>query len=481
MFKLVTLQGARLAFALSASCLILSFGLFEFIYWQTTIYQDHRTDTFLVEKEASIAGEILKGQLDVFTRPQVSGETRRLTVLALFSRTLAPIAGNLHAIPPSLPLDGTPRTVESPHWGLGGNQADLVRTVAFRMPGGDILVLGSSLSDVMELRKVVARALLEGVIPTVGFAILLSGFISWRTMRRVRVFDHALHRIMQGEFGERLPARGTNDSLDSLAGSVNSMLDTISVLLDELRDVGHNIAHDLRTPLARVRARLDRSRRQASADVSLAQSVDQAIVELDQTATTIAALLRIAELEDGRRRAAFSDLSLSTLITDLIEVYIPVAEQKDIEIINRSRGEIGVFGDWDLLTEALSNLVENSIKFTPKGGAISLNAYDGERGLVVEVTDTGLGIPQAERYAVFDRFYRTNALAGASGSGLGLSLVRAICRLHGFTVRVADSASGCTIEILCGDKERLSEASSPAIASRNPSLSGRKPRYDGGR
>jgi len=470
MFKIVNFRALRLAFTLSLSCLVFSLGLFEFICWRTTIYQDRRTDAFLLEKKGALSSSILKGSIDVFTPHPTSKGMRELTVLALFSPTLTPIAGNLPAIPKNLPLDGEPHTIESPHWGLSGNQANLIRTVAFRMPGGNILVLGSSLSDVMELRKVVAQALLKGVVPTVVFTILVSSLISWRAMRRVRLIDQTLYRIMQGELGERLPTGRGDDSIDSLARSVNSMLDTISVLLDELKDVGHNIAHDLRTPLARVRARLDRSRQQALLDSSLAQTVDQAIMELDQTATTIAALLRIGELEDGRRRVAFNDLSLTHLVEDVVEVYGPVAEQKDIALVNRSEADVDLYGDWDLLTEALSNLVENAIKFTPKGGEINLKIFCDERGAVLAVSDTGIGIPRAERFAVFERFYRGSP--DKSGSGLGLSLVRAICRLHGFTVQVADSDSGCMIEIMLGDEVRLAESTIPITVDRRHFLPG---------
>jgi signal transduction histidine kinase len=449
MIELFRSAGFRLALTLSVSFITLSLGLFGFIYWQTTEYQVRRTDIFLMSEENRLATKTVADMVAAVGQRRTEG-IHRLTVLALFSASGSPIAGNLARIPKHLPLDGQPYSVKVVTLGTVDDHKALVRTTAYRVSGGDILVVGRSLDELVELRQAVARALLVGVIPAVVLTLGLSALVSWRALRRVKAIDEALERIIQGELGERLPSRGTNDSFDRLVGSVNGMLDKISVLLVELRDIGNNIAHDLRTPLARVRARLERCRAQELTSPDIVEALDQAIGELDHTAAIIAALLRIGEIEDHHRRSGFVEVWLASLTQDLFEVYQPVAEQRNVTLSTQVDPTMFVHGDWDLLTEALSNLIENALKFTPSGGAVRLMGYNDNRGAIIRVADTGPGIAEAERDAVFTRFYRGKQSSGVAGSGLGLSLVRAICRLHGFSVEVAEGPPGCVIEIVCG-------------------------------
>ena len=175
------------------------------------------------------------------------------------------------------------------------------------------------------------------------------------------------------------------------------MLDKIAILLEELRDVGNNIAHDLRTPLARIRARLERCREQGLAAQSLVEVLDQAIAELDHTADIISALLRIGEIEDHQRRSGFTAVSVASLMEDLFDVYQPVAEQRTIDLLSQVDPTMTVRGDWDLLTEALSNLIENAIKFTPDGGSVRLMGFHDGRGAIIRVADTGPGITKEEQ------------------------------------------------------------------------------------
>lgn len=449
MIELFRSTGFRLALTLSISFITLSLGLFGFIYWQTTEYQVRRTDAFLFSEESRLATKTAADMVAAVGQRRTEG-IHRLTVSALFSAAGSPIAGNLPGIPKHLPLDGRPYSVELVKSGTVDRRKELVRTIAYRVAGGDILVVGRSLDELTELRQVVARALLIGVIPTVVLTLGLSALVSWRTLRRIKAIDETLERIIQGELGERLPTRGTNDSIDRLVRSVNGMVDKISVLLEELRDVGNNIAHDLRTPLARVRTRLERCRAQSFAGIDLVESLDQAIDELDHTAAIIAALLRIGEIEDRQRRSRFVEVAVASLTQDLFEAYQPVAEQRNVTLSTQVDPTMLVCGDWDLITEALSNLIENALKFTPNGGTVRLMGYNDSRGAVIRVADTGPGIAETEKQAVFKRFYRGKQSGGVAGSGLGLSLVGAICRLHGFSVEVVDGPPGCVIDIICG-------------------------------
>ena len=218
--------------------------------------------------------------------------------------------------------------------------------------------------------------------------------------------------------------------------------------LQEAKVVGDNIAHDLRTPLTRVRIRLERGREHASTLEELRAVADQAIAGLDQSLTTITALLRITEIEHSRRREGFSEVQLAPLIREVGDLYDPIAENKGVTLRVEAPDGATVRGDRDLLFEAVTNLVDNAVKFTPEGGRVELALLHQEGETVIRVSDTGPGIPEIEREAVTQRFYRSDKSRNIKGLGLGLSMVAAIIKLHGFRFTLA-AGPGCTAEIAC--------------------------------
>ncbi|SHG76735.1 PAS domain S-box-containing protein [Bradyrhizobium erythrophlei] len=218
--------------------------------------------------------------------------------------------------------------------------------------------------------------------------------------------------------------------------------------LQEAKVVGDNIAHDLRTPLTRVRIRLERGREHASTLEELRAVADQAIAGLDQSLTTITALLRIAEIEHSRRRERFGEVQLAHLIREVGDLYGPIAEDKGVTLWAEAPDGATVQGDRDLLFEAVVNLVNNAVKFTPEGGRVEVILLCKEGETVIRVIDTGPGIPEIEREAVTQRFYRSDKSRNTKGLGLGLSIVAAIIKLHDFRFRISDGP-GCTAEIAC--------------------------------
>ena len=212
--------------------------------------------------------------------------------------------------------------------------------------------------------------------------------------------------------------------------------------------VGDNIAHDLRTPLTRVRIRLERGREHAATLEELRAVTEQAIAGLDQSLTTITALLRITEIEHSRRREGFSDVHLAPLIREAGDLYDPIAENKGVTLRVEALDGAAVRGDRDLLFEAVANLVDNAVKFTPEGGSVNLTLLHQQGGTVIRVSDTGPGIPEIEREAVTQRFYRSDQSRNIKGLGLGLSMVAAIIKLHGFRFTISPGP-GCTAEIAC--------------------------------
>jgi PAS domain S-box-containing protein len=218
--------------------------------------------------------------------------------------------------------------------------------------------------------------------------------------------------------------------------------------LQEAKVVGDNIAHDLRTPLTRVRIRLERGREHASTLEEFRAVADQAIAGLDQLLTTITALLRITEIEHSRRRERFGEVQLAPLIRDVGDLYGPIAEDKGVTLWAEAPDGATVQGDRDLLFEAVVNLVDNAVKFTPEGGRVELVLLCKEGETVIRVIDTGPGIPEIEREAVTQRFYRSDKSRNTKGLGLGLSMVAAIIKLHDFRFRIS-AGPGCTAEIAC--------------------------------
>jgi PAS domain S-box-containing protein len=218
--------------------------------------------------------------------------------------------------------------------------------------------------------------------------------------------------------------------------------------LQEAKVVGDNIAHDLRTPLTRVRIRLERGREHAATLEEFHAVADQAIAGLDQSLTTITALLRITEIEHSRRREGFSEVHLAPLLREAGDLYDPIAENKGVTLRVEAPDGAAVRGDRDLLFEAVANLVDNALKFTPEGGSVELALLHQEGETVIRVSDTGPGISEAEREAVTQRFYRSDKNRNTKGLGLGLSMVAAIIKLHSFRFRIS-AGPGCTAEIAC--------------------------------
>jgi len=218
--------------------------------------------------------------------------------------------------------------------------------------------------------------------------------------------------------------------------------------LQEAKVVGDNIAHDLRTPLTRVRIRLERGREHAATLEELRAVADQAIAGLDQSLTTITALLRITEIEHSRRREGFSDVHLAPLLREAGDLYDPIAENKGVTLRVEALDEAAVRGDRDLLFEAVANLVDNAVKFTPEGGRVELALFHKDGETVIRVSDTGPGIPEIDREVVTQRFYRSDKTRNTKGLGLGLSMVAAIIKLHSFRFRISPGP-GCTAEIAC--------------------------------
>ena len=280
-----------------------------------------------------------------------------------------------------------------------------------------------------------------GIVPAVLLAVATGTIFSLRGTRRLKTINETIIRIMQGDLQERLPTHGRMDDLNYVASAVNLMLDEIVRLLDQLKSVGDNIAHDLRAPLAVMHAKLERGLAGQS-DQDLRIEAKRALADLDHALATVSALLRISEIEYGRRRSAFSRVDLREVCRNVFELYEPLAEAKEIAFTLKAPEPVLVLGDFDLLVEAIANLVDNAIKFTPRGGRVGITADASLGGFLVRVSDNGQGIPPYEREQIFKRFYRSQKCHHIPGTGLGLSMAATIANVHGFELRVEDNQPG---------------------------------------
>jgi signal transduction histidine kinase len=422
-------------------CTVLLFG---FVYWQTVVYVMDKYDQLLAQELRVFVENTPEQRLQEID-DRLRKDPGRIKVAGLFGNDGRRIAGNIESLPAGLVAD-VPTDAVVVRLDGGGREFQKVRIAAHPLPDGGTMVIGRNIDEIVQIAEIVLRALALGLLPAVVLAVAVGIVLSLRARRRISEVNRRIQRIVTGDLRERLPVRNNNDPFDQLAVSVNRMLGEIETLIHEIAGVGNDIAHDLRTPLTRVRARLERGRARAATLDDLRAIVDQSIAGLDQSLAVVTALLRIAEIEHNRRLDGFSQVRLAPLLREIGDLYEPIAEDKHVSLKVDAADETVVHGDRDLLFEAVANLVDNAVKFTPEGGHVALGLVHREGESAIQVKDTGPGIPEAEREAVVKRFYRSDKSRNTEGLGLGLSLVAAIVKLHGFRLAIA-AGPGCTTEI----------------------------------
>lgn len=371
--------------------------------------------------------------------------------ILLMAQDQGKLAGNLPLLPPRLGLAS---------WPIQKIFADAKDRATARHAGpGMMLGRGVFLTDGVYLfvardtatiaatraRILRAFAWITGV--TIVLAACGGVFFSVQFMRRIDAITKTCNAIVAGRFDDRIALRGSDDELDRLARAINSMLDRIAALLDNLRQVSSDVAHDLRTPLTHLRQRLETARLKSATLDDYSHAVSRAIDDTDELLAIFTALLRISQIEAGTRVAAFAVLSLSELLKRLYEMYRPVAEDHDHTLQRDIREAINIRGDAELLMQLFVNLIENALSHTPAGTRIeiALKLIDGVA--VASVSDNGAGIPSDERDKVFRRFYRVASSRTAPGNGLGLALVAAIVNLHQGKAELADNNPGLRVSI----------------------------------
>ncbi|MFH6783885.1 MULTISPECIES: sensor histidine kinase [Methylobacterium] len=439
----------RWALGIALWSALLALVMFGFVYWQTAAFlREELAETLRLEVRAAAEDPAgATGRVETW----IAMDRHATHYGGVFGRDGVRRAGNLVARPAGLADDGDAARVGATIETADGPIADEIWATALALPDGGTVVIGHDTDEIDRVRTTTLRAMSLGLVP----ALLLSGLgglvLASRARRRLAATEAALAEVRRGDLRRRLPVGTRDDEFDRLARDVNRMLDEIERLLEEVRSVGDAVAHDLRTPLTRLRARLERSREQATTVEELRDAIDQGLAWIDQTLAMVTAVLRIGEIEHGRRAAGFSAFDLATVVREAAELFAPLAEDGGVSLgVAVAPGPVPVRGDRDLVFEALANLIDNAVKFTPPGGGVRVGLAETGRFALVSVEDTGPGIPLPERARVFRRFYRAEPARPTPGNGLGLGLVAAIAGLHGFPVEVGEAdGGGARFTMLC--------------------------------
>jgi signal transduction histidine kinase len=358
------------------------------------------------------------------------------------------IAGNLDSWPSEQPDEGGWIQLQIADHSAPDVTPHSAAAKLLNVPGGFRLLVGQDLRERQAFRRRIETALVWALVLAVGLGGLGGALISRRVQRRVETINAAIGKIMGGALTERLPLRGSGDEFDQLAANVNSMLDQIELLLSGMRHITEGVAHDLRTPLNRLRSRIETALRQPDSPEAYRTALEQTIAEADSLITLFNALLSIAEVESSAKPGNAALLALAPLARDVVELYEPVAEGKRVALSLAIDAEPTIRGHGQLLSQALVNLLDNAVKYTPSGGSVSVTVETGKEGPRVTVADTGPGIPEADRERVLQRFVRLEASRQTPGSGLGLSLVAAVARLHRARLVLSDNEPGLRASLI---------------------------------
>jgi len=422
---------------------VASLALFGYVYWRTAGYLRAEVQANLTRQIHNRAGLELPELLRE-VQEHAAKDPEQHFPQALFDASGRRLAGTLAEQPPTAALD-TP--IEFSRRSLSGGERR-VRGIVHRMPSGEVLVIGQDIQDLLEFDELLVSAMASG-----GVLILILGLagaiIAGRTsQQRLDAVTGAIERIVKGDLSERLPVRGSSGDVDRLAVVVNRMLDEIERLMHEVKGVCDDVAHDLRTPLTRLLAGLERAQRRDCSKEEYAAAIDQAIEDAHGLLLTFRALLRISEIEDSARRTGFVAVDLTQVAADVVELFEPLAEERGLHLSYSGPAQPAwLQGDAHLLFDALSNLVDNALKFTPAEGRVEVRVEADGDAVQVQVRDNGPGIPEHEREAVLRRFYRSERSRHTPGNGLGLSLVAAVARLHDLAMSVGDGAPGCWVSL----------------------------------
>lgn len=448
MIRLLRSTSVRLALGYSLLFILSSGLLVGVLWWRMTDYLDRATDAAIVSDTQAIGDRFgdfgLPGAIETIAERVVRAADERAIYLLTDPR-LTRIAGNLAA----WPLEVERRAGWYQVRLVRADRQHATRFLHLVLPGNYHLLVGRDVEDRVALRGLI----LGGLGWTAGASLLLAilgGLLVRRAvLRRIEEITGTANGIVRGDLAQRLPIRGTDDEFDQLALTINGMLEQIQQLIENIQNTSNAIAHDLRTPLAELRGRLEELQRVQPSTEASAQEIQGAVADVDRVIGIFNALLRLAEIDSGVRRSGFHKVELAELVADAAELYRPSLEERGATLTLDAPIGPTVEGDPFLLAQAIGNLLDNAAKVAPAGSTVILSlAAHGPGEIAIAVADRGPGIPEAEKARVTERFFRGDSSRGTAGSGLGLSLVDAVARLHGGRLDLADNAPGLVARLV---------------------------------
>jgi signal transduction histidine kinase len=447
--KTLTSSTFKLALiAIGAFGVIVS-AIFSYVYWSTSAYVRSRSDSAIIAEAAS-----LRDAYEQSGRDRLIGQIRQRTadrsfaghfyLLADASRTI--LAGNLEKWPQADVNSGW-EEFRVPPAAPDATDRPLVRARQEQLPGGERLLVGLDISDLDSFAAQIRTAVISIVTLTFVMAGVASILVTRRTVGRIESINATSRAIMASGLDKRIPLRDTHDEWDRVAENLNQMLDRIETLMGEVKQMSDNVAHDLRTPLTRMRGRLEKAchgPRNAEADQAL---IGDTISELDAVLRIFLSITRIAQIETQVRKGGFRSVNLAEIAGEVVELYDAAAEEDGTRLIMVGDSEVLVTADRDLIFDAVANVVDNALKHGRPAGRVVVASEIVNGTPVISVADNGPGIPGDQHEQVFKRFYRLEQSRYTPGNGLGLSLVAAVARLHGARIELLDNSPGLVFKL----------------------------------
>jgi signal transduction histidine kinase len=448
--KTLTSSTFRVALIAIAAFGVIVSAIFSYVYLSTSSYVRSRSDRAIMADYLGLQGAYERNGragLIALIQERMTDQSFADGVYILADPSLAALGGNINAWPATVTAASGWTEFRAPEPLPNTTNRPLLRAMLETFPSGDRLLVGRDISHLDSFTDQIKTAVILGAALIFVLAGVASILVTRRTVGRIEAINATSRAIMLSGLDKRIPLRDTNDEWDSVAENLNLMLDRIETLMGEVKQVSDNVAHDLRTPLTRMRGRLEKayhSQRIGEHDQLL---IGDTIADLDAVLRIFASLTRIAQIETQARKGAFRSVNLVEIASEVVELYDAAAERDGTRLTVIGDLEVLVTGDRDLIFDAIANLVDNSIKHGRPGGQVVVANENIDGAPVFSVADDGPGIPTDQHEHVFKRFYRLEHSRYTPGNGLGLSLVAAVARLHGARIEMQDNAPGLKLTL----------------------------------
>jgi signal transduction histidine kinase len=448
--KTLTSSTFKLALIAIGTFGVIASAILSYVYLSTSTYVRSRSDRATLAEYSSLQGAYERSGRDgliALIHQRIADKSFADNVYILADPSSTVLAGNLKVWPSTVRTAGGWTEFRAQEPLPNATNPALLRAMLETFPGGDRLLVGKDISDLDSFADHIKIAVISCVALIFVVAGVASILVTRRTVGRIESINATSRAIMLSGLDKRIPLRGSNDEWDRVAENLNLMLDRIETLMGEVKQVSDNVAHDLRTPLTRMRGRLEKAYHGQRIGEDDQLLIGDTIADLDAVLRIFSSITRIAQIETQARKGAFRTVNLAEIASEVVELYDAAAEQDGTRLTIVGDRDVLVTGDRDLIFDAIANLVDNAIKHGRAGGQVVVANENVEGRPVISIADDGPGIPPEEYEHVFKRFYRIEHSRYTPGNGLGLSLVAAVARLHGARVEMLDNSPGLKLKL----------------------------------